>query len=188
MQNEDKAAANSGDLGLVMSGGGARAAYQVGFLRCLARHRPDLVFPIITGVSSGAINAAYLANETASLHEKAENLAEIWGRLTIDDVFRADTFSIAGHVLSWGIRLLTGGVANIVKTRSLVDTEPVRQLMKGILKPEHGRLVGIDKNIEAGRLKSVAITASSYSTGESVTWQGRAGMAAGASEEHRRRT
>ncbi len=170
MQKQDKTGTKADDLGLVMSGGGARAAYQVGFLRCLARQRPDVNFPIITGVSSGAINAAYLANETADLHEKAENLAEIWSRLTIDDVFRADTLSIAGHVLSWGLRLVTGGVANVVKTRSLVDTEPVRQLMKGILKPEHGRLVGIDRNIEAGRLKSVAITASSYSTGESITW------------------
>jgi NTE family protein len=163
------------DLGLVMSGGGARASYQVGFLRSLARHHKNLHFPIITGVSSGAINAAYLANTPGNFLEKMEGLVDIWGNLTIDKVFRVDSLSIARHVLGWGIRLITGGSApNAVTTRSLVDTGPLRQLLQGILKPEHGKLTGIEKNIQEGVLRAVAITASSYTTGQSISWvQGR---------------
>jgi NTE family protein len=157
-------------LGLVMSGGGARAAYQVGFLRSLGKHYPDLCFPIITGVSSGAINAAYLANESGTLHDKAERLSQIWEDLTIDKVFRVDPGSITRHVLSWGLRLITGGATSTVMARSLLDTTPIRHLLTNILKPEGGKLAGIAHNIHAGKLKAIAITASSYSTGQSITW------------------
>ncbi len=153
-----------------MSGGGARAAYQVGFLRSLARHHKDLNFPIITGVSSGAINAAYLANESGLLHEKVERLVDIWSNLTIDSVFRVDTPSIVGHVFSWALRLITGGATNKVTVRSLVDTGPIRQLLTNILRPENGKLTGIARNISEGRLTSIAITASSYTTGQSISW------------------
>jgi NTE family protein len=155
---------------LVMSGGGARAAYQVGFLRAVARHHENLRFPIITGVSSGAINAAYLANEQGHLHEKMERLARIWSNLVIDNVFRVDSMSISKHVFSWGLRLVTGGAGNAISTRSLVDSEPIRRLMRDILKPENGKLTGIQRNIDEGKLKAIAITASSYTTGESTTW------------------
>jgi NTE family protein len=153
-----------------MSGGGARAAYQVGFLRALARHNPDLHFPIITGVSSGAINAAFLGNEGGTFKEKTDELAEIWRHLTLDHVFRVDSMSIAGHVLSWGLRLITGGATNAIKTRSLVDTEPLRQLISKILNPHHGTLTGIQRNIDDGYLKAFAITASNYTTGHSISW------------------
>lgn len=161
---------NSSKLGLVMSGGGARAAYQVGFLRSLGRHHPNLCFPIITGVSSGAINAAYLANESGSLHEKAGRLADIWGNLTIDNVFRVDAPSIARHVMSWALRLVTGGATNTVTARSLVDTGPLRHLLEDILKPEKEKLSGIARNISNGSLTAISITASSYTTGQSISW------------------
>jgi NTE family protein len=161
---------NSRNLGLVMSGGGARAAYQVGLLRALGRHYPDLNFPIITGVSSGAINAAFLANETGLFEEKVNRLADIWGHLTIDHVFRVDSKSVAGHVLRWGLRLIMGGALNAIETRSLVDTEPVRRLLIDILKPVHGKLTGIKQNLNGGKLKAISITASSYTTGQSISW------------------
>ncbi|MFT5133062.1 MAG: NTE family protein, partial [Gammaproteobacteria bacterium] len=85
------------DLALVMSGGGARAAYQVGFLLGIAHHRKEIRFPIITGVSAGAINAAYLANESGSFLARIDKLAEVWSALTIDHVFRVDTPSIVKH-------------------------------------------------------------------------------------------
>ncbi|MGK0298523.1 MAG: NTE family protein [Gammaproteobacteria bacterium] len=157
-------------LGLVMSGGGARAAYQVGFLRTLARHYGDLNFPVITGVSSGAINAAFLANEPGLFQDKVDKLADIWGNLTIDNVFRVDSRSVASHVLRWGLRLILGGASNVIKTRSLVDTDPLRRLMIDILKPEYGKLMGIDRNINDGKLKAIAITASSYTSGQSISW------------------
>ena len=170
MINTSDTSNSTNTLGLVMSGGGARAAYQVGFLRSLARHHTDLNFPIITGVSSGAINAAYLANESGLLHEKVERLVEIWSNLTIDHVFRVDTPSIARHVLSWGLRLATGGATNAITARSMVDTGPIRRLLTDILKPEQGKLTGIARNISAGKLKAIAITASSYTTGQSISW------------------
>ncbi len=157
-------------LGLVMSGGGARAAYQVGFLRSLSRHHPDLDFPIITGVSSGAINAAYLANESGSLLDKVDRLVDIWSGLTIDHVFRVDSPSIARHVFSWGLRMLTGGATNPVTARSLVDTGPIRNMLTSILKPEDGKLTGIARNILERKLKAISITASSYTTGQSISW------------------
>ena len=170
MEKQEQNGLMTQHLGLVMSGGGARAAYQVGFLRSLARHYDDLHFPIITGVSSGAINAAYLANEVGIFKEKVERLTEIWSHLTIDNVFRVDSRSIAGHVMSWGLRLITGGVTNTIKTRSFVDTDPLRRLLNEILKPEHGKLAGINRNILEDKLKAIAITASSYTTGQSVSW------------------
>lgn len=158
------------DLALVMSGGGARAAYQVGFLRCLAKHHQNIHFPILTGVSAGAINAAYLANESATFREKADRLADIWKNLTIEQVYRADSPSVARHVVSWGMRLLMGRASNTIKTRSLVDTQPLSDLLHDILHQEKGRLLGVEKNILEGHLKAVAITASSYTTGRSVSW------------------
>src|SRR5258706_3637472 len=77
-----------GDLAVMLTGGGARAAYQVGLLKGLARHFPGLRFPIITGVSAGAINAIYLAAHEGPLRETADLLADIWLSLECRHVFR----------------------------------------------------------------------------------------------------
>ena len=84
-----------GELALVLSGGGARGAYQTGVLRCLGRHLPGLRFSIITGVSAGAINAAFVASQPGSLAEAARELCEVWGGLRVEDIFRVDTASLA---------------------------------------------------------------------------------------------
>lgn len=160
----------SNDLGLVMSGGGARAAYQVGFLRGLAHHHKDIHFPIITGVSAGAINAAYLANETGSFLARIEKLSDIWAGLTMDHVFRVDTPSIAMHAGGWALRLVMGRASKQVKVRAMVDTDPLKRFLEGILRPEYGRLTGIEANIASGDLKGIALTASNYSTGQSISW------------------
>ena len=81
---------SNGTLALAVSGGGARAAYQVGFLRCVAEHYPHLSIPILTGVSAGAINTAYLANHQGTFREKVKDLAALWETLTLDRVFRVD--------------------------------------------------------------------------------------------------
>lgn len=158
------------DLGLVMSGGGARAAYQVGFLRGLAHHHKEIRFPIITGVSAGAINAAYLANESGSFNSRIERLAKIWAGLTIDHVFRVDAPSILMHVGGWAVRLIMGRASRQVKVRAMVDTEPLREFLEQIFRADKGCLKGIESNIASGDLRGVAITASSYSTGQSITW------------------
>src|SRR5438105_14180358 len=155
------------ELALVMSGGGARAAYQVGMLRTLARLFPDLVAPIVTGVSAGAINAAFLASRSGSLAAKVEELTGVWSNLTPDQVFKVDTFSLAKNVLRTGVKLVSGGVAAAPRTHALVDTEPLRALLEKLVGGPDGKIRGIARNLAAGELRAVAITTSSYSTGQS---------------------
>ncbi|HSG47494.1 MAG TPA: patatin-like phospholipase family protein, partial [Longimicrobiales bacterium] len=159
-----------GDLGLVMGGGGARAAYQVGFLRALARRHPDLRPPYITGVSAGAINAALLASHHGSFAQAVEELVGLWGHLTVGDVFRVDGRSLTGNALRWVRQLVSGGMGGPPRVRGLVDTRPLRAYLSEVLHAVGGELTGIRYNLERGRLKAVAISTSSYSTGQSVTW------------------
>src|SRR5260370_2655633 len=78
----------NGDLAIMLTGGGARAAYQVGLLRGIARHFPELRFQIVTGVSAGAINAVFLAAHEGSLPEVVARLTNLWCELECRHVFR----------------------------------------------------------------------------------------------------
>ena len=80
----------------MLSGGGARAAYQVGFLRVLTREFPEVVPGVVTGVSAGGINAAYLAARQEPFGRKVDALADIWRALRMDNVFRVDLRDLAG--------------------------------------------------------------------------------------------
>jgi len=158
------------DLGLVMGGGGARAAYQVGFLRCVARNFPQLRIPYITGVSAGAINAALLASHHGTLLQAVEELTQLWSRLTVEDVFRVEGRSLAKSVMRWAKQLLVGGIGGPPRVRGLVDTDPLRRYLAEVLHAVDGELTGIHSNLMHGRLRAVALSTSSYSTGRSVTW------------------
>jgi NTE family protein len=167
-----------GDLGIVLSGGGARSAYQVGVLRALARHFPELRFPIVTGVSAGAINAAFLASHSGTPREAALELAQLWGNLHVENVFRVDPPSLSRDVLRWvrwGSRLVGSGARDAVgPVRGFVDTQPLRETIHRVAATVDGELIGIDQNLRQGNLKAVALTALNYSTGQTVTWvQGR---------------
>src|SRR5713226_3828368 len=98
-----------------MSGGGARAAYQVGMLRWLAQHHPDLHVPILTGVSAGAINAAFLASRLESFR------------------FRVDSASLARNALRLGLKLVSGGSAAAPRAHAAVDTRPLWSLLGRVL-------------------------------------------------------
>jgi NTE family protein len=161
---------NRFDLALVLTGGGSRAAYQVGFLRVLAREFPDVVPDILTGVSAGGINAAYLAAHPQPFPEKVENLASVWSDIRIDDVFRVDLRDLASRTLRWGGRLLSAGQSPLPPARSMVDTAPLRGLLERVLQTSAGGIAGIARNLDAGRLRAIALTASSYTTGQSITW------------------
>ncbi len=161
---------NPARLALALSGGGARAAYQVGFLRFLASRFPDFSPDILTGVSAGAINAAFLAAHPGTFRDRLDALANLWASLSVEDVFRVDLVCLARNIARWGTRLLSGGSRHAPRARSLVDTDPLRQLLAGALGAENGILTGVDHNIADGSLKAVALTASSYATGQSVTW------------------
>ena len=165
-----------GDLAIVLTGGGARAAYQVGFLRVLARRMPDLRFDIVTGVSAGAINAAMLASHPGTLAEAAEELTGLWTRLRSEEVFRVDSPSLSRHLLTWGVRLASGGGRLGKRSRGFVDTQPLRRLLQRHLAPlgPGGEITGIRRNLDRGRLSACAIITLNYATGETVTWiQGR---------------
>jgi NTE family protein len=163
------------DLGLVMGGGGARAAYQVGLIRSLARRHPDLAIPYLTGVSAGAINAAHLASHHGSFSQAAEELVGLWSRLTVEDVFRVDGASLVKNMLFWARQLMSGGLGGPPRVRGLVDTRPLRAYLEEVLHSVDGELTGVRYNLDRGRLKAVAISTSSYTTGQSVTWvQGQA--------------
>jgi len=158
------------NLALVMSGGGARAAYQVGMLRWLARRHPNLHVPILTGVSAGAINAAFLAAHSDEFSARVERLSALWSNLTAEEVFRVDTISLARNVLRLGLKLVSGGLITTPRPRSAVDTKPLRSLLEVALAASNGSIPGIEENLKRGSLRAVAITTSSYTTGQSITW------------------
>jgi len=162
-----------GELALVMSGGGARAAYQIGALRWIARRFPALPVPILTGVSAGAINTAFLAVHEESFAERVERLCEIWRHISVQDVFRVGPLGLFTHIVDSGLALVSGGHFR-PKRHGMVDTQPLREFLARVLDAPQEELAGIAKNLERGQLKAVAITASSYTTGRSVTFvQGR---------------
>ncbi|MEC9475674.1 MAG: patatin-like phospholipase family protein [Planctomycetota bacterium] len=158
-------------IALVLGGGGARAAYQAGFLRYIGRRLPDLRFSILSGTSAGAINTVHLARHQGSFHESVEDLKRLWSQLSVDQVFNANTSSLARIVTRWGLRLISGGSSFAPTTRGLVDTSPLRNFLCNETSClENGKIPGIEENILRGNLRSLAITTTDYSTGRSVTW------------------
>ncbi len=169
-QRDDRSVSDAG-LALALSGGGARAAYQVGFLQYLASRHPNLAPGILTGVSAGGIIATCLAARDGTFGDAIHQLHELWRDLRIEHVFRVDPGELASRVTRWGFRLVSGGTPGAPRARSLLDTAPLRELLTRTLKPDReGRLPLIARNLDARRLHAVALTASSYTTGQSVTW------------------
>ncbi|MCE2557527.1 MAG: patatin-like phospholipase family protein [Acidobacteria bacterium] len=164
-------------IGLVLTGGGARAAYQVGLVRHLAARMPEFHFDVLTGVSAGAINASFLASHPGSAAEATEDLSRVWLNLTPDHVFRDDGWSLGGMVVRWLLNLASGGLRYRPQVRGLVDTSPLGSHLARVLGAEvaNGRILpGIADNVARGRLDAVAVTTVEWSTGHTVTWvQGR---------------
>lgn len=164
------------DLALVLEGGGARAAYQVGLLKGLVRRHPDLRLPMLTGVSAGAINAAFLAAHQGTLAEAVGDLVHLWSGLTAEQVFRVDMLSLTTHAWHWGLGLVSGGRVVRPPFQGFVDTAPLRETLQSVYRQStaDGEIEGIQKNLDAGRLAGLAIITSSYTTGRTVAWiQGR---------------
>lgn len=168
-ESEVTAAAN-GTLGLVLTGGGARGAYQIGVLNWIAKRHPTLEIPVLTGVSAGAVNIACLAASSGDLRSGVRGLAELWRSLTPEKVFRVDARTIAWTVMRWGFRLMSGGAAGTPGVRAFLDTEPLRKLLHRVLENRRSEIVGIGANLERGRIRAVALTATSYTTGRTVVF------------------
>ena len=155
---------------IALTGGGARAAYQVGLLRCLAEMAPDYRFRIITGVSAGAVNAAFLASRQGGLAEATKDHRRLWRSLQPDRVFRTGGLAMARNVVRWGVRLVSGGVRVVPEVHGLMDTVPLAQLLERELSAVDGEFSGIARNLEAGRLDAVSLTTLNYGTGQTTTW------------------
>lgn len=164
-----------GDLAVMLTGGGARASYQVGLLKGIANHFPRLRFRIVTGVSAGAINAIYLAARPGPLSETARDLERMWCELTCSSVFEFDWKAFLPFRSA--LASLIPKKTRWTKTRphALVDTTPLRNLLcrtLGVSSREP--IYGIDDNIRSGALTALALMTLDYSTGQTVRWvQGR---------------
>jgi len=163
-------------LALALSGGGARSAYQAGALRYIAEAFPDLYFPVLTGVSAGAINTSQIANHVGTLDEAARRLETSWRDLSIDRVFEVES----GLSIVWGLIWNNGGkregaddvvtAEDVRGTRGLLDTTPLWHYLQEKLDAKDGILDGVQKNLADGRLQAAAVITTSYTTGQTVTW------------------
>jgi NTE family protein len=150
---------------LVLTGGGARGAYQVGVLRRVARDHPGFAFPIVTGVSAGAINAAFLASHRGEPVEALDELVGHWSALSVSRVMRADPPSLLRNALRVVGSVASGGARLAPPVRGLADTRPLRTVLEGLIDSDR-----VAKNIEEGKLRALAISATSYRSGLSVTF------------------
>lgn len=152
-------------VGLVLSGGGARGAYQVGVLKALAEALPGPIpFPVITGVSVGAINAAVLAEGADDFQASTEKLEKLWRTMTSSSVYRAEMVPLFRRLIHWSLAMSLGW-AGVKTPQSLLDAAPLEEL----LAREIDR-TKIKANIDEGVLDAFAVTASSYATGNSITF------------------
>jgi NTE family protein len=159
-------------LGLMLGGGGARGAYQAGVLRGIARRFPEMRFPVLAGISAGAVNTIHLAAHEGTLAQSADDLISLWLDLSPEKVYDVRSGPLIRNALSWGARLMSGGFKpGREPMRGMVNTEPLRQYLNGVLeRAADGTLPGISRNLQRGVLKAVALSATSYTTGQSVTW------------------
>ena len=154
-------------LALVLTGGGARAAYQAGAVRALAELWPRRASPfrVITGLSAGSINACLLAHYTDDFQAGAERLWGLWNTLTIDQVFKTDSLTLVGSGINLLRDLALGGFFPRPVSSHLLDTAPLRVLIDRQV--DFGR---IHAHVSEGRLDGFAVTATNYHTGCAVTF------------------
>jgi len=159
---------------LILPGGGARGAYQVGVLKAIARLLPKSArnpFAVISGTSAGAINAAVLASRAANYSMAVGELERVWSNFRAAQVYRVDSLTMLKTSLHWLAALVLGGLG-LRNPQFLLDCTPLRELLGHNINFER-----IERAIERGQLKALAITASGYNSSRSVTFfQGRADL------------
>lgn len=152
--------------GLVLTGGGARAAYQVGVLQALAEYMPAGIrnpFPVITGTSAGSINAAVLASHADDFRGGVERLVDVWSNLRTGMIYRDDWRCVATTGLKWLVSLTFGGLGPH-NPKSLLDNAPLRETLLDRIEFDN-----IERHLEAGHLQAVGITISGYTSARSIT-------------------
>ncbi|MBI3767549.1 MAG: patatin-like phospholipase family protein [Deltaproteobacteria bacterium] len=162
-------------LGLVLTAGGARGAYQAGVLKRIgeipALHDAPSPFAIVTGTSAGAINGAMIAAGSATFREATQEIARLWSQLEVEHVFHTDALTLGLGALGLMRDLVFGGLFGTTVTSSFLDASPLRKLIARILPAG-----AVAEAIRRGHLYAVAVTATSYHSGRSFTFvQGRPG-------------
>ncbi len=160
-----------GRIGLILMGGGARAAYQVGVLDAIRQILADAgwpaacnPYPIICGTSAGAVNAAALASGCADADTAVRTMVDEWSALHAGDIYRTDTLGALGNAAQWLAAVVIGWVMR-THPRSLFDNSPLVLLLQRLIDSQR-----ITRAIELGDLHALAITASSYTSGQHVTY------------------
>ncbi len=154
-------------VGLILAGGGARAAYQVGVLKAIAELLPPDCpnpFPIVCGTSAGAINATTLAIYARRFQEGVRRLVVVWRNFHVHQVFRTDSLSVLANGLRWLGAIVFAGLGRH-NPIALLDREPLQQLLRQTIPCEQ-----IQASIDAGALHALSVTVSGYGSGQSVTF------------------
>lgn len=155
------------NTGLVLTGGGARAAYQVGVLKAISEisGASESPFKVISGVSAGAINGAYLMSRADRFDLATQGLWDLWTGLHSEAVYRSDAVSVAALGSKWLGTLGMGGLFSQRRANHLLSTEPLRELLEREL--DLARIPGF---IRSKTLKGVALSATNYLTGTAITF------------------
>jgi len=152
---------------LVLTGGGARAAYQVGVLSAIAKFVPRnhaIPFSILCGTSAGAINTTALGCYASCFQLGVKKLEWVWKNLDTSKIYHNDTQGVFGHIGRGMLASFQADYANKLP-RSLLNSEPLRHLLNAVMNFKR-----IDNNILRGYLSAISVTASSYSTGNSISF------------------
>ncbi len=152
---------------LVLTGGGARAAYQVGVLSAIAKFMPrnhGVPFPIICGTSAGAINSTALACYASCFQLAVKKLEWVWKNLDPGRIYHSDAIRVSSHLIAGLLGSFQADYAN-KSARSLLNNAPLKQLLETVV--DFSR---IDTNIRRGYLSAVSVTASSYTSGDSISF------------------
>ncbi|QDK36704.1 patatin-like phospholipase family protein [Bdellovibrio sp. NC01] len=156
-------------MGLVLSGGGARGAYQAGVLAAVQEISEKSGVPVkydfLSGVSAGAINASSLASNADNLKVATESLAKLWSDVSFEKVFSTDSMTMGKIGLQWMSELSLGGMTGTTPGKALMDTAPLRQLIHSNM--DYAK---VEKNIDDGHLTALAITSIDYAKSATTTF------------------
>jgi NTE family protein len=154
-------------LGLVLTGGGARSAYQAGVLKGVAdllRRGSACPFPVITGTSAGAVSAIALASDAAHFRRSVIAIERVWRDFRVHQVFKADSVSLLKSALHWVLAVLTGGWL-VHPPHALFDNSPLWELLRKQLNFD-----GIPRGLYKQHLHAIGICATCYGDADSVTF------------------
>lgn len=166
--NNDSGTTARPKAALILTGGGARAAYQVGVLRALSELQPrgaPTPFSVICGTSAGSINATALAVDASNFRHAVRRLVTVWKNFHVGHVYRSDVFGAFRNSARWIFAGLTRGRHINSRPISLLDNAPLAALLK-----QHVDFGAIQQQIDDGHLTALSITCSGYSSGQSVTF------------------